>query len=69
MGGSVNNDDERQLERLELLGAGWIPQEHPEETVWKHPESGYLYPQGVAIAMLREGADPGDVPYGPEGGA
>ena len=63
------NSDERHLESLELLDAGWIPEERQGEAVWRHPESGYLYPQEVALALVREGADPGDVPYGPEGGA
>jgi hypothetical protein len=35
--------------------------------VWRNPVSGFVYPQGIAISMLREGADP-DVPFGPEGG-
>lgn len=60
--------NERDEERRELLAAGWEPEERDGETVWRNPESGFWYPQGVAIAMLREGVDP-DVPKEPEGGA
>lgn len=38
------------------------------ESEWRNPVSAIVYPQGVAMAMVREGADP-DVPSGPEGGA
>lgn len=59
-------------ERLELERAGWERLEHEAEavwrTVWRNPVSGLVYPQGIAISLLREGADP-DVPLGPEGGA
>jgi hypothetical protein len=61
-------DDEAD-ERRELEVAGWRPQERAGKLVWQNPESGYWYPQGLAIAMLREGADPGDIPKEPEGGA
>lgn len=53
-------------ERRELEAAGWERIVREGEVVWRNPESGYLYPQGVAIAMLREGAD-ADVPMEPEG--
>ena len=55
-------------ERRELEAAGWEPGEREGETVWRNPVNGLWYPQGQAIAMLREGADP-DVPLGPEGEA
>lgn len=58
----------RDDERRELEAAGWEPEERGGETVWRNPNSGLWYPQGVAIAMLREGADPGDVPKETEGG-
>jgi hypothetical protein len=61
--------DGKDDERCELEAAGWRPEERAGETVWQNPESGYWYPQGVAIAMLREGANSGEVPKEPEGGA
>src|SRR4051812_771496 len=45
-------------ERRDLEAAGWRSKDHAGRVVWQNPESGYWYPQGVAIAMLREGADP-----------
>lgn len=60
-----DKDDELR----ELEAAGWRPEERVGEIVWQNPESGYWYPQGVAIAMLREGANSGDIPKEPEGGA
>jgi hypothetical protein len=64
----VNVQDRERRERLELERAGWERLAHEGEAVWRNPVSGYVYPQGIAISMLREGADP-DVPLGPEGGA
>jgi hypothetical protein len=60
--------DQQAEERRELEAAGWEPVEHGDKTVWRNPESGYLYPQGIAVAMVREGADAGDVPKEPERG-
>ncbi|MDQ3922288.1 MAG: hypothetical protein M3248_08125 [Actinomycetota bacterium] len=59
--------DERDEERLELEAAGWRPEVRYDETVWQNPESGFWYPQGVAVTILREGAET-DVPLKPEGG-
>ena len=58
--------DERNEERLELEAAGWRPKDRYGETVWQNPESGFWYPQGVAVTMLREGAETA-VPLKPEG--
>ena len=58
----------RDTERLELERAGGERLEHEGETVWRNPVSSLVYTQGIAISMLREGADP-DVPLGPEGGS
>ena len=55
-------------ERRELLAAGWESEEREGETVWRNPKNDLWYPQGVAVALLREGADT-DVPLRPEGGA
>lgn len=59
---------ERNNERQELEAAGWEPEERVGGAVWRNPENGLVYPQGVAIAMVREEVDP-DVPKGPEGAA
>ena len=58
----------QETERLLLERAGWERSEREGETVWRNPVSGLVYPQGIAAAMVREGADP-DVPLGPEGGS
>ncbi len=58
---------ERNQEQHELEAAGWRSEDRGGETVWQNPESGFWYPQGVAVAMLREGAKT-DVPLKPEGG-
>ena len=55
-------------ERRELEAAGWEPEERGGQTVWWNLETGFVYPQGVAIAIVQERADP-DVPLSPEGGA
>lgn len=57
---AVKKDDERR----ELEEAGWEPEEREGETVWKNLANGLLYPQGQAVAIVREGADPA----GPEPG-
>ena len=57
----------KNTERQELEAAGWEAEEREGETVWRNPENGLVYPQGVAVAMVREGVDP-DVPKGSEGG-
>lgn len=58
----------RDTERLLLERAGWERLEREGETVWRNPVSGLVYPQGIAVAMVREGANP-DVLLGPEGGS
>ena len=60
--------DGQDRERLELERAGWERLEHEGEAVWRNLVSGLVYPQGIAISMLREGASP-DAPFGPKGGA
>lgn len=62
--------DESGRERRELEGAGWEPEERNGETVWRNPQTGLWYPQGVAISLLREGANLEDFPKRePEGSA
>ena len=58
----------QDTERLLLEWAGWERLDTEGETVWRNPVSGLVYPQGIAISLLREGADQ-DVPLGPEGGS
>jgi hypothetical protein len=58
----------QDTERLLLERAGWERLELEGGTVWRNPVSGLVYPQGIAVAMVREGANP-DVPLGPEGGS
>ena len=65
---SEGSDYSRQAERRELLAAGWEPKEREEVTIWRNPENDLWYPQGVAIAILEEGAET-DTPLGLEGGA
>lgn len=48
----------RDDERRELEAAGWKPEEREGESAWKNPANGLLYPQGQAVAIVREGADP-----------
>jgi hypothetical protein len=39
---------ERQLEE-----AGWEPVDRMGKRVWRHPQSGHLYPHGSAVKRLR----------------
>ena len=48
---SVPVDVESQ-ERL-LKEAGWEPVDRMGKRVWRHPESGHLYPHGPAYKRLR----------------
>ena len=52
---SVPVDPEAQ--RRELEEAGWTPIERLGKVVWQRPTSNYLYPQGVAIRLVREAAE------------
>jgi hypothetical protein len=60
---------DKEAEQRELEAAGWEQMEREGKIVWRNPESGFLYPQGTAIVLVREGADAGEVPKKPEGGA
>ncbi len=55
--------------RRRLEAAGWEPVERAGETVWRHPETGIYYDRDKAVALLREGANVGDIPREPEGEA
>ena len=57
-----------EAEAHELEVAGWERLERQDGLVWRNPKSGLLYPQGVAVTMVREGAET-DLPLKPEGDA
>lgn len=46
-----------EAQRRELEEAGWTPIERLGKLVWRRPDSNYLYPQGVAIRLVRETAE------------
>jgi hypothetical protein len=48
-----------KAQEQELEAAGWERVERLGKIVWRNPESGHLYPQGVAIALIRAGKLPG----------
>jgi hypothetical protein len=51
------NEKERQQHELEA--AGWeLVERGGGKTIWRNPQSGRLYPQYVAITMVREGPSP-----------
>lgn len=62
----ARNEKERQ--QLELEDAGWeLVERGSGKTIWRNPSSGHLYPQYVAITMVRDeqspevsGEEPGD---------
>ena len=46
-----------EAQRRELEEAGWVRMERLGKVVWRRPNSAYLYPQGVAVRLVREAAD------------
>ena len=48
-----------KAQEQELEAAGWERLERMGKVVWRSPGSGYLYPQGAAIALIRAGKLPG----------
>lgn len=51
------SEKERQQRELEV--AGWeLVERGGGKTIWRNPQSGRLYPQYVAITMVREGPGP-----------
>jgi hypothetical protein len=48
-----------EAQQRELEAAGWERLERLGKVVWRRPNSNYLYPQGVAIALIRAGTFPG----------
>jgi hypothetical protein len=54
----ARNEKERQ--RSELEDAGWeLVERGSGKSIWRNPRSGRLYPQHVAITMVRD--EPGPV--------
>ncbi len=61
--GARNEKDEQ---RRELEAAGWeLIERGGGKTIWRNPKSGRLYPQSVAITMVREGPSPRIADEGP----
>jgi hypothetical protein len=59
-----------EQDRRELEAAGWERLERSDgKDVWLDPDNGFMYPQAVAVAMVREGKEAADVPRDPEGTA
>ena len=42
-----------ESQERQLKEAGWVPVERLGKRVWRHPETGHLYPQGPALKRLR----------------
>ena len=42
-----------ESQERQLREAGWVPVERLGKRVWRHPETGHLYPQGPALKRLR----------------
>jgi hypothetical protein len=53
----ARNEKERQ--QVELEDAGWeLVERGSGKTIWRNPRSGRLYPQYVAITMVRDEPSP-----------
>ncbi len=51
--------NEKEAQQRELEEAGWeLVERGGGKTIWRNPQSGGLYPQSVAITMVREGPSP-----------
>ena len=67
-GAGARNERERQ--RRELEEAGWeLVERGGGKTIWRNPQSGRLYPQSVAITLVRKGPSPRIVDEAPGGRA
>ena len=59
MGGKRGARNEKERQQHELEAAGWeLVERGGGKTIWRNPQSGGLYPQSVAITMVREGPSP-----------
>ena len=56
--GAETTQVELEAQRRELEAAGWERLDHLDKLVWRNSRSGYLYPQGAAIALVRAGNIP-----------
>ncbi len=52
----MTDNDAKYSERRELVSAGWEPKDAEGTVVWRNPENGYFYPQGLAYRLMREQA-------------
>ena len=51
--------NEKEQQQYELEAAGWeLVERGGGKTIWRNPQTGGLYPQSVAITMVREGPSP-----------
>jgi hypothetical protein len=51
--------NERERQQHDLEEAGWeLVERGGGKTIWRNPKSGSLYPQSVAITMVREEPSP-----------
>ncbi len=51
--------NKKEEQRRELEAAGWeLVERGGGKTIWRNPQSGRLYPQSVAITLVREGPSP-----------
>jgi hypothetical protein len=56
--GAETTQVELEAQQRELEAAGWERLDRLDKLVWRNPRSGYLYPQGAAIALVRAGNIP-----------
>jgi hypothetical protein len=56
--GAETTQVELEAQRRELEAAGWERLDRLDKLVWRNPRSGYLYPQGAAIVLVRAGNIP-----------
>jgi hypothetical protein len=66
---SLVSEDRHEQDRRELEAAGWKRLERSDgKDVWLDPDNGFMYPEAVAVAIVREGKE-SDVPKDSEGTA
>ena len=66
---SLVSEDSHEQDRRELEAAGWKRLERSDgKDVWLDPDNGFMYPQTVAVAIVRKGKE-SDIPKDSEGTA